>query len=603
MAVPAGGRRPWGVAGLNSKRANRYFFHMRIYRRTFLVYLLIVLFLVTGVLAVLSYTVRSVGLNAFSSEANSSFMLLEQQLTHVSSSIDALFVRLYSTTALREDFFHFFNSSPSEYVAYHLDNPSRAESYLDECGSLVAETDYCISHILHYGEGQIADTEYSREGYSRWRSLSEREAEELCRDHLTISKDVDTAGSVTFVIEPTGLIYDYYCAGGEVAASVTIGGTTSVVGDTGWQQEVDWESLAQSGPSQPGIRREPEGLLFSVRSSSLFGYTLVSAAPWGDYMSLPLRAALLIGLAVAAGLVLITLLYARKFSSDSGFIQSILDSMSRAESSDFVPVDPGSRRDEYAAIAQHLNSLYEHLQALIEQRYVLTISQQRAEIQRLSAQLNPHFLYNTLESMRLRALREGDAPMAEATGGLGSLYRSIVKTPPVITIGEELEIARKYLDLMSFLQGDSFVYHLDVPSEAFDIPTPKIWMQPIVENFFKHDFQSTDDIKVVVISGELTPGPDGGGHASGRCLSLEFFSNLGHIEPDKLAELNRAFSSSAADGEDSGGIGLTSVWYRLRLFYGGRMSMEMSNNAPTGVSLHIRISEEASESDVPASDS
>lgn len=133
-------------------------------------------------------------------------------------------------------------------MAYHLDNPSRAESYLDECGSLVAETDYCISHILHYGEGQIADTEYSREGYSRWRSLSEREAEELCRDHLTISKDVDTAGSVTFVIEPTGLIYDYYCAGGEVAASVTIGGTTSVVGDTGWQQEVDWESLAQSRP-------------------------------------------------------------------------------------------------------------------------------------------------------------------------------------------------------------------------------------------------------------------------------------------------------------------------------------------------------------------
>ena len=54
-----------------------------------------------------------------------------------------------------------------------------------------------------------------------------------------------------------------------------------------------------------------------------------------------------------------------------------------------------------------------------------------------------------------------------------------------------MEIARKYLDLMSFLQGRQLVYHLDVPSEAFDIPTPKIWMQPIVENFFKHDFQST----------------------------------------------------------------------------------------------------------------
>ena len=593
-----------------TKRANRYFFNMRIYRRTFLVYLLIVMLLVTGVFAALSVTARSTGLNAFSSEANSSFMLLEQQLTHVSSSIDALFVRLYSTSSLREDFFHFFDASPSEYVAYHLDSPTRAESYLDECGSLVAETDYCISHILHYSEGQIADMEYSPEGYSRWSAIGPEEAEELCRDKLTVSKDVDTAGSVTFVIEPAGLIYNYYCAGGEAAAGLSIGGSTTVVGDTDWQLEVDWESLAQSGSREPGISHEPVDLLYSVHSSSLFDYTLVSASPWDDYMSMPLRAALLIGLAVAAGLVLITLLYARKFSSDSAFIQSILDSMSRAESSEFVPVETGDRRDEYAAIAHHLNSLYEHLEALIEQRYVLTISQQRAEIQRLSAQLNPHFLYNTLESMRLRALKEGDAPMAEATGGLGSLYRSIVKTAPVITIGEELEITRKYLELMSFLQGDSFVYHLDVPQEALDISTPKIWMQPIVENFFKHDFQSTDELKVVVISGELTPGPgvkDGspeeGSRPAGRTLSLEFLSNLGHIEEDKLSELNLSFSRDAAEPEGTGGLGLTSVWYRLRLFYSGRVSMEMSNNAPTGVSLRICISEEASESDVPAADS
>ena len=236
------------------------------------------------------------------------------------------------------------------------------------------------------------------------------------KGRLTVVRDVESAGSVTFVIDPAGLVYGYYCAGGTAAAALEVGGVLTVVGDTLWQQDVDWDGLVRSGAPEPGFTRAGGGVFYSAHSSSLFGYTLVSAAPWGEYMTTPLRAALIIGLAVAAGFAVVTIFYARKFSKDSVFIQGILQSMSRAECSDFTPVAVGDRRDEYAMIAQHLNSLYEHLQTLIEQRYVLTISQQRAEIQRLSAQLNPHFLYNTLESIRLRALKEGDAHLAEATG-------------------------------------------------------------------------------------------------------------------------------------------------------------------------------------------
>ena len=105
--------------------------------------------------------------------------------------------------------------------------------------------------------------------------------------------------------------------------------------------------------------------------------------------------------------VLITLLYARQFSHDSLFIQSILHSLVEAQSGNFIPLDIGHRQDEFAAIATHLNSLYQYLDTLIQQKYKLTIRQQRTEMQMLSAQLNPHFLYNTLERIRLRALLEG----------------------------------------------------------------------------------------------------------------------------------------------------------------------------------------------------
>ena len=117
------------------------------------------------------------GLRFFSSEANSSYMLLEQQLTQVSSSIDSLFVRLYATPSLREDFMQFFISTPSEYTAYRLERGGSEDSFLDECSALVSETDFCITHILYDSGERIADMEYSREGYSRWRSVSAQEAE------------------------------------------------------------------------------------------------------------------------------------------------------------------------------------------------------------------------------------------------------------------------------------------------------------------------------------------------------------------------------------------------------------------------------------------
>lgn len=144
----------------------------------------------------------------------------------------------------------------------------------------------------------------------------------------------------------------------------------------------------------------------AVNTSERYSYMVVAAGRTGPYMLEQFRKLWVLLLGLLLAFVLITALYIRQFSADGRFLQDILHSMEGASSGSFRRVTINRHNDEYAAIARQLNGLYKYLETLIRQKYELTISQQRAEMQMLSTQLNPHFLYNTLERIRLRALRD-----------------------------------------------------------------------------------------------------------------------------------------------------------------------------------------------------
>ena len=127
---------------------------------------------------------------------------------------------------------------------------------------------------------------------------------------------------------------------------------------------------------------------------------------------------------------------------------------------------------------------------------------------------------------------------------------------------------------MAFLYGDEFMYYMDVDPELNSMLTPKIWMQPIVENFFKHNFRQDEMIKVVVV--EMKAADNG--------FEGKFFDNIGSIEQERLDEINAQLSSDSVTGQ---GIGLMNVLHRLRLFYGPGLTIQMENNDPTGIVIHI----------------
>lgn len=528
------------------------FLQLKIYRRTFLVYLSIVVIFCTLIISNSYNNAYIAGQQAFEDRMKRAFVQMEGELDGVVATIDNFLTRLYNSSMLKKDFFDFFGAAPAEYVEARLRSSYVIDdTYLDSCDNLVADSGYLIRYILYYSAGNIMCMEYNQSGYSRYRMLEPEEGEELCRNGYVYTRDIyrDSvyAGKISFVVDVGVPVEKIFCAEEGNFAWMEIQGEGRLFGNRG--AEIDFQGIAESG-SRLGKLSLTAGkagkYFYTVNLSERYACLVAVAGESDPYVRDQLREMWILFAGLLLVFVLITMLYIRQFSAEGKYLQDILLSMESARDGSFKRVEVGGRSDEFAVIARQLNGLYENLEALIQQKYELTISQQRAQMQMLSAQLNPHFLYNTLERIRLRALRVQNTEIAEATANLGLLYRNIVKTESVITLGREIDITKQYLELMCFLHDGQFIYHCDVDGELLEVPTPKIWMQPIVENFFKHNFGQDDKIKVVVLSGVKRGGE----------IRFTFFDNVGSIREEQLEFLNGCFTpEESRKGErDVGGV-------------------------------------------------
>ena len=166
-----------------SKLSN--FLHLKIYRKTFLLYLIIVLCFVTIMVFVFYSSMQSSSMESYTREADVAFSQVERQLDSVTDSIDHFFTHLYATASLRDDFFHFFGATPAEYAQRRLNTAYPLyETYLTSCNNLISESGYCIRHIIYYSTSNIIDMEYSASGYSRYQIIDLDTAEALCKPFI-----------------------------------------------------------------------------------------------------------------------------------------------------------------------------------------------------------------------------------------------------------------------------------------------------------------------------------------------------------------------------------------------------------------------------------
>ncbi|WP_164545650.1 sensor histidine kinase [Paenibacillus albus] len=249
---------------------------------------------------------------------------------------------------------------------------------------------------------------------------------------------------------------------------------------------------------------------------------------------------------------------------------------------------------EMSVVAENLNGMLSEIDNLTSRLVETSTNLLEAEIEKekaasayLRSQINPHFLYNTLESIK-GAAHEAEAPqIVDMTKALGKLFHYSIKGSETVTLAQELNAVKSYVYLQEIRFEDRFEVFYDFTEEALLVPVPKMILQPIVENAIFHGLEPKMTKGTLHISGEILDGStlilritdDGVGIAAER---LRLIQQKLLEKPSSLSRVDQA--SVAEDG-----IGVFNVNNRLRLAYGFQHGLQITSTADQGTCIILTM--------------
>ncbi len=242
-----------------------------------------------------------------------------------------------------------------------------------------------------------------------------------------------------------------------------------------------------------------------------------------------------------------------------------------------------NKYDEISEIANSFNNMCDNLNEYIEKVYISDIRQKQAQLKALQAQINPHFLYNTLESIRMRALVNGSKDVAEMIYLLSSLFRNSVKERPIVNICEEIKYCKMYLELFNMRFMDNINVTFDVKEDVLNFGIMKHSIQPIIENYIIHgiDTQRSDNLLTIRI------------FKHDADIYTYVIDNGNGIEEEKLKKIMQSLESPNLT--NNSGLGLSNVNERIRLLFGNRYGIDIFSEYGKGTVVLLRIAAKARE--------
>ncbi len=256
-------------------------------------------------------------------------------------------------------------------------------------------------------------------------------------------------------------------------------------------------------------------------------------------------------------------------------------------------------KDEIGSLSRSFNFMIQEIQALIEKQKqmiedlrterdnVARVQKQKrkAELKALQAQINPHFLYNTLNAITWQAMDQGMNDVAQMASSLGKFFRlSLSHGAEIISLFDEVEHVRSYLNIQQIRYQDKLQYEIDIPERFLTCQVPKLILQPLVENAIYHGIKEKKGGGKICI----TAWEDCCGGVPSICLGV--WDDGAGIPAEQLEVMNESLRGGVRTA--GGGYGVYNVNERLRLYYGSEfgISYESAEGEYTRAILEIPVS-------------
>jgi len=254
-------------------------------------------------------------------------------------------------------------------------------------------------------------------------------------------------------------------------------------------------------------------------------------------------------------------------------IDELVQAMDQVSIGDFSMHTWNGTGDEFDALREHFNNMVSQIDTLMEQIVRERTQKMQAELNALQYQIRPHFMYNTLNSIRLAAVVQRNQKLAEQLSSfIALLEASVQRSGAFITLREEIKLVKDYLSLQAFRYFDCFETTYDIQDEAYDCFVPCLLLQPMAENAIFHGVDTKRNDNLLSFTAWLED--------SQLLISVHDNGKGLQTEPeDEEAKDKRRFT----------GIGLSNVEQRLKLYYGEKAGFTIDSLPGSGTTVLFRL--------------
>ena len=237
--------------------------------------------------------------------------------------------------------------------------------------------------------------------------------------------------------------------------------------------------------------------------------------------------------------------------------------------------------DEFTEVGYQVNHMLDSIQALNDRNTELLKLNSRIEMDQLTAQMNPHFLYNTLEIIRNLVVFDADKAEELIVKLTEVLRYSIDTSKKEVTLEEDMRFMYCYLDIQNCRFGSRFSFGVNFEPECMNCIVPKLLLQPLIENSIKYGFRKKMELNIKI-----------SGHVEDNVLLISVLDDGLGMEEEKAEELRKQLR---AHDNSSPSIGLRNLSRRLYLRYGDGSGLQIRNREGTGFEVVARIEQRKGE--------